>query len=299
MQTITLPDGCVLKTVNVNRDTCFVGIIKAESFLYTRNLSAKYKLEDLQNETFVKAEIAAKRLAIMPIISEVLNNNSTGISTATTGYGRNIIVDTQANHSYEFNIPEISSCTFQKLQQITNVPVQSWAISKNRIAGTPATDGTDVYFIGQKSTFGVAKGFMFKESNTDIQNIPMTYIANDSRVEHFAETSYDLLGVNGLIDSTLSITASSGTSVTVSVLAGCQKTPLSGLVVADFEVLTSLGVAVPITSATEISTGVYTLVPTTSPFPAGDYSVNLDGVVALAGEQYIGMDVPPTFTVAP
>jgi hypothetical protein len=140
---------------------------------------------------------------------------------------------------------------------------------------------------------------MFREAEADLANIPMTYIANGARVNYFLEVGYDLLGVNGLIESTLNITASSANSVTVSVLAGCQKTPLSGLLVADFEVLTSLGVAVPLTSATEISTGVYTLVPTSTPLSAGDYSVNLDGVVALAGEQYIGMDIPPTFTVAP
>jgi hypothetical protein len=162
-----------------------------------------------------------------------------------------------------------------------------WVDSTKNVVGT-SPDG--VVFKGWKSgTLRVEKWQPSDGSNlsfTKIKFVAQSTVETEDQIAIFP-VDWDIKELNGIIPASLTVVGTpNATALVVDVAASDSGTPIEGLLVGDFTFIEAAGTPETITVCEESATipGRYTL--TAAAFVTG--TINLDGVVTLAGENYKG-----------
>lgn len=289
-------DLCTVGNLNdIYAGKCVFDAKMVTGFFVTQNPNLKLNLAEL-DQTTIKNLLKNRSLYLLKGFKGAEGEVS-GIQTGATGYGNNVIVSRGGNANIVYDYP-YTLCTFRQLQDWHNVQVYVFPIDDAwRVGGRIVKEGNDYFLRPIKSTFGVLEYLPFKFNETDVVVNPVTWLADKIKINHFQELQFDLEDVDGVIPVEIATSNITSTGVTLTVTAGCNGTPVTGIA-NSIQILDSSGDVVGGTTITESTTlGTYTVTGLTT---GEDYSVNLssDVIEDALGTLYGALETGLAFTTA-
>jgi len=268
-------DSCAETNSNLNRSTCPINPSLIFGLWFSPDLNLLIPTEDLDTRSNIDTLISNGELFVLNDIKDIPESTINGVQTATDNYNNTQVTRVSTNFNITLGIG-IGECHLRAAQNWSNRQVAVFPVTEDgKVLGQLIDDGDGTFSLkGVPSTIVFQKGLPIKVNATDIVRPTLNWIVDNWTADRTEDvSSYDPLDIEGVIDVTIAASASSTTSVTVTVSEGCNGTAVTGLVQADFLIEDTSGTDQTPDSVTDNGDGTYTFDFTGSPLSAAtDYT---------------------------